>query len=436
MKTKNMNTKELYNEFKGLDFFKDPLPKKISLAAMILSAVAILLSSIHFWPFVDSKKWQMLCLPNLAVFIWITILVSYVIYKKGRWKHTCLLPHISVFAYLILNILSIAFANDTDRAFSFTAKLTLMLIGGYTLFSAAISGKITLRLINIFACTAVAITIFYCFIDRIILGNNTFGFFVNPFKYGTYIGIFVPLAVSYLFFRNQSIGWLFASILMILAMLTCGTLGGIAAIISGIIVLSIIIREWLPRTILLLNLVIGIGLIIIFSANFPTNHLVNEIKLFEADNINLKQRYLEWQAEINLLEERTIPGSAAGSINDYRSSYYYRLPKLNTIEAFDQNGWLTTGAEIGFLGFVCFCWIIVHYFKLSYKQLILTKNTGHLLAYKYASISFVSLVSAFVANTFSSIHYNGVLISFVLILVLVSKNNIFDKGLYEQQTKI
>jgi len=431
-----MNNKELYNKLIDLDYFKEPLPKTMSIIGMTLSAIGILFSSLHFWPFAESKKWQMFCLPNIVVFIWITILVCYFTYRKGKWKHPSLLPHISVLAYLTLNILSIAFANDTERAINFTAKLTLMLIGGYTLFNAAISGKVTLRLIYILACSAVSLSVFYCFLERFILGNTTFGFFDNPYKYGTYIGILVPLAVSYLFFRPQRLGWLFASLLMILAILTCGTLGGIAAIISGTIVLAIIIRGWLPRTIILLNLVIAIGLIVILSNNSSTAALLNDTKLLESDNINLKQRYIEWQAEINLLEERTVPGTAAGSINDYRSSYYYRLPKLNTLKSFDQNGWTATGAETGFLGLVCFCWIISHYFRLSYKQLIITRKNGYSLDYKYASISFISLISVLIANLFSSIHYNGILIVFVLILVLISKNNIFDKGLYENYTNL
>lgn len=400
---------------------EESIPEILRKSGMALSAVAILFSSLHFWPLADHKKWQLLCIPNLSVIIWIIIISGYFIYRKGRWKNTSLLPHISIFAYLAINLLSIAFANDTSRALNFTAKLILMLIGGYTLFSVAISDKKAYRLIYIIASIAAGISIMYCFLDRFLLRNETFGFFDNPYKYGTYIGMLVPLTVSYLFLLPHYLGWLFGFILLTLAILTCGSLGAIAAIICGMAVLTIVIREWLPRIVIFLSLLAAIGLIIILNNNPAITPIENEIKLLEADNINLKQRYIEWQAELNLLEERTIPGTAAGSINDYRSSYYYRLPKLNTLKAFDQNGWLATAAETGLIGFICFCWIIAYYFKSAYVQFITIRKTEALAEYKYVLINFVSLIATFVANIFSSVHYNGVLIIFVLILVLVSK---------------
>jgi O-antigen ligase len=155
--------------------------------------------------------------------------------------------------------------------------------------------------------------------------------------------------------------------------------------------------------------------------------LWDDIKVSEQDGINLKQRYIEWQAELNLLEERTITGTAAGCINDYRSNFYYRLPKLNTLNAFDQNGWLATGAETGILGLVCFCWIILRHLKLAYLQVTTTDRSESVTAYRYNVANFVGLVVVCVANLFSSVHYNGVLIIFVLLLVLISKSDVLFK---------
>ena len=390
--------------------------------AISLSALAILSSALHFWPFHDHKLWQML-LPNFAVLAWFLIFFSYFIYRKGKWKDMSLLPHLSIFAYLIINILSIAFAQNPARAINYTGKLILIFIGGYALFSSAIHNKATLRVFYIIASTALTICVGYCFVIRFILGSENFGFFDNPFKYGTYIGILTPLCVSYSLMRSKFLGFLFGGLITVFAISTSGSIGTIISITIGMIVLLIIVQGWIPRIVIVSSLLIAMS-ILYFYNNKAMLPLHNDIKLLEADNINLKQRYIEWQAEINLLEERTIPGTAAGAINDYRSNFYYRLPKLNTLKAFDQNGWLASGAETGILGLVIFSWICIYYFKLSFGQLITAKRNSSHNTYKYAAINCVGLISAFVANMFSSVFYNGILIIFILVIVLITKTNL------------
>ena len=147
------------------------------------------------------------------------------------------------------------------------------------------------------------------------------------------------------------------------------------------------------------------------------------MNLQEIDSSNLRQRYIEWQAEINLLEDRTAIGTGAGCINNHRSNYYYRLPKLNTLQAFDQNGWLACGAETGVWGLVCFSWIIVHHVKLAYCQIKKIRHDNSFIKYRFAIANFAGLLALCVANLFSSVHYNGVLIVFVLVLALISKNH-------------
>jgi O-antigen ligase len=139
--------------------------------------------------------------------------------------------------------------------------------------------------------------------------------------------------------------------------------------------------------------------------------------------VNLKQRYVEWQAEINLLEERALAGTGAGCVNDYRSKYYFRLPKLNTLRAFDQNGWLATGAETGILGLVCFCWIVGHHFRLAWQSVISTDQLGRTADRRAVVANFVGLTAACAASLFSSVQYNGVLIVFVLVLALIARTD-------------
>jgi len=107
-------------------------------------------------------------------------------------------------------------------------------------------------------------------------------------------------------------------------------------------------------------------------------------------------------------------GSGAGSVNDYRSNFYYRLPKLNTLAEFDQNGWLAAAAETGVMGLLCFCWIIGEYGKRA--AALLRRNEAAALGVS----GIAGIVGVCVANVFSSVNYNGVLIVFVLVLALVA----------------
>jgi len=391
-----------------------PMSSWMHVSAMVLAGIAIISSAFHFWPFETSKAWRMLCPSNLAVLVWILLFVAYILLKRGKWADTSLFPHLSVFAYVSINVLSIAFAPSLSRAGIFTIKLTLMLLGGYVLFSSAISGTKSLRTVYGLTIAAVTIGVSYCLITRFGFGSDDFGFHSNVYKYGTYIGILTPLCGAYLVTSSGAWRKLLGVVLVVAALISSGSLGAVAAIVAGTVASVIVIRGWFPRFCIIVGLLLGIGLVILFDSNANVSLLQNDIKLAEKDGVNLKQRYIEWQAEINLLGKRTITGTAAGCINEYRSNFYYRLPKLNTLGAFDQNGWLATGAETGVLGFVCFCWILVYYFKQAFWQLTAT-------AHRFAGVNFVGLVAACVANLFSSVHYNGILIVFVLVLVFVSR---------------
>jgi len=396
---------------------------RLQICAVILATVAIITSAFHFWPFENNKTWQMLCPPNLIVLVWILIPAVYALLKRDRQLLTYL-PHVSVFAYLSINILSAAFTPDLNRTITFTVKLALMYTGGYLLFSFAISGKKSLRLIYIAATAAIMISVAWCLIARFGFKSDNFGFFKSPYKYGTYSGILVPLCAAYLFTSPRRSLKLLAAILVIAALISSDSIGALLAVFLGTTAFIILVKNWLVRTYAISCLACGIVFIVLLGSNPVLAPLRDDIKLAEKDGTNLKQRYIEWQAELNLLEERAITGTAAGCINEYRSNFYYRLPKLNTLQAFDQNGWLAIGAETGIMGMVCFCWIIVYYFGLAYRQLANT-NTS---AYRFAVANFAGLTAACVANLFSSVNYNGILIVFVLVLALISRTNLIFEG--------
>jgi hypothetical protein len=400
----------------------NPLP----VCAGVLAGIAIVSSAFHFWPFDGSKAWQMLCPPNFAVSVWILVLIGYSLLKRNQRTSSSLLPHLSVFAYLIINVFSVAFASDPGRAITFTIKLALMLVGGYILFSSAISNTRSLKMLYNLMATAVIISIAYCLVVRFGLDSEEFGFHGSAYKYGTYVGILAPLCTAYFLTSPKSWKIPLGIIISAGALASSGTLGALAAISAGMLATTIMIARWSIRFCILGSVALGIGGLLIVSNVNPASHICDDLKLREKDDINLKQRYIEWQAEINLLEDRTIAGTAAGCINDYRSNFYYHLPKLNTLKAFDQNGWLATGAETGVLGLVCFCWIVLYYGRLALIQVIDSSRKESNVDHKFAVANFSGFIAACVANSFSSVHYNGILIVFVLVLALISRTSFLE----------
>jgi len=391
--------------------------------AIVLAATAVVSSAFHFWPFEGSAAWRIVCVPNLVALAWVLLMAGYALPRHNWPTVSSLLPPLSVFAYVIVNVLSIAFAHDVGRAANFTAKLGLMLVGGYLLFTSAISSTKSLHTLYRMVTVAVIISVSYCLILRFVFNSDNFGFHGSAYKYGTYVGTLAPLSGAYLLMGSKWWNKLLGAVVVTGALISCGTVGCVAAIVAGMVALAIATPGWSVRICAICCLVCGIGPVILFDSSPAFAVLHNDIKLAEKDGANLKQRYIEWQAEVNLLEERSIAGTATGCINEYRSNFYYRLPKLNTLKAFDQNGWLATGAETGILGLVCFCWIFVYYFKPAYSQVTTRGVTGFGVAHRFAIANLVGLLAASVANLFCSVHYNGILIVLVLVLAFILRTN-------------
>ncbi|UCG48445.1 MAG: O-antigen ligase family protein [Phycisphaerales bacterium] len=389
--------------------------------ALALTGMAIVSSAFHFWPFEDKQVWRMLCLPNLGAFLWIAALSLYGLSGRGRRRISTLLPHVSILAYVAVNVMSIAFAAGPGRAVSFTIKLALMLIGGYLLFCSAMSGVRPMRTIYGLIIAAAVICVSYSLLGKYGVHGSESGFFGNSYKYGTYVGTLVPLCAAYLFMSSRDWQRLLGGVLVVEALISSSSLGCVAAIAAGMVVSAIVVPRWWVRFYIMGCLLAGIGVLVLLGSSGASLSLQEDMALAEKDGTNLRQRYIEWQAEMNLLEERSFTGTGAGCVNDYRSNFYYRLPKLNTLKAFDQNGWIATSAETGVFGLVCFCWIVVYHLRLAYAQLTTASEVAPAAAQRFATANFVGFSALFVANLFSSVHYNGVVIVFALVLALISR---------------
>ncbi len=383
-----------------------------------LSILAILTAGFHFWPFDKIRLWQMLNVPNLCCLAGVATLALFMIHGQIKHKKMTWLPHVSIWAYIAINIFSIACADTLTRPLNYTIKLCIVLLGGYTLFRLAVTTEKALRILLRASIICTLIVVGSCLYYRLAIDNTQFGFQRNVFKYGTTIGILVPMSCLYLI-SGSPFSKALAILLAPLACFTAGSLGAILSIGAGLLTGVLLNKNRVVKCLLCLSFLLS-GITVITTKHMLKPSALADFDLKENDQTNLRQRYIEWQAEINLLEKRGIIGTGAGSINDYRSHFYYRLPKLNTLKAFDQNGFLAVGAEIGLLGLLMFLWILVHHSQLlidTFKTI--NHKQRHPLAPMLIPVC-ASWISMAVANLFSSIHYNGILIWFVLLLAMIS----------------
>jgi hypothetical protein len=387
--------------------------------ALLLASAAVVLSALHFWPFEQSRTWQMVAPPNLAAALGIALVVSHALWRR-RWQVvTASLPHVSVLAFITFCLSSVAFAHSPGRALAYGVKSCLVLTGGYLLVGAAVRDKKSLRLLYGMATLGVALATAGCLLTRYGWSWQRFGFYGSGYKYGTYVGILAPFCAVYLLERG---GWrrIGGAVLLLGAGMSCATLGALAGITAGVAVFLVVGRRGPARVLALGALLLGTAAALVFPPE-AGGTLRDDLALRESDAVHLRQRYIEWQAQLNLVGERTVAGTGAGSINDYRSEYYRRLPKLNTLAAFDQNGWLACGAEMGIFGLVCFAWMILVHFRMVVASLGTVAPGAD--DREFAVANPVGLTAACVTNLFSSVHYNGVLIALVLVLALSAKTH-------------
>jgi len=391
---------------------------RLDMLFVSLAGVTIVTSALHFWPFRDSGLWQILNIPNFCCGISLATAALFLITKKYRSIVLNFIPDISVMSYLAINILSISFADGLSRPLSYTIKLGLVFIGGLFLFQKALTNPKALKLCYLFLVIAVSLSIINCILTRLFFDQKQFGFHGNVFKYGTYIGILVPLCSIYLL-SGSTLQVLIATLIITFGMFSAGSAGACLAIFAGLITALVMIPKASIKLSIFLCILLATVALYVSNKTFD-GAITRDFIIKEDDGINLRQRYIEWQAEINLLEKRGIIGTVAGCVNDYRSHFYYRLPKLNTLRACDQNGFLAVGAETGLLGLVAFIWILINYGKMSFQDCLYLQANRNSQVGAMATANTAAFISAITANFFSSVHYNGILIIFVFLLSLIS----------------
>ena len=387
--------------------------RHIDTCANVLVGIAVVGSAFHFWPGEESKIWQVFNFSNSAVFIWAIILALMVF--KDKKKVVSSMPSICVWGYLVISMLSIAFTKDIGRSVGFNMKLTAIMVAGYSLICFSGKSMPAIKRIYYFTTAAVLVSVGTALVTKFWWPANGLGFHGNIFKYGTYVGPMAALCGAYWFGGEGILKKLFAAVIVAGAVLSSATVGALASILAGMMVVTVVIKNTKAR----LGIIVFVGLAVVLLFLLPAKNdglsIAKDFKLTEADGGNVRQRYIEWQAELNMLEKRAGAGTAAGAINDYRSEFYYRLVKLNTLKAFDLNGWLACGAEIGVVGLMCLGWMFYSYGKKSWRAIV----HGSDEVKRLAGANLAALITAAVANVFGCLMYNGIIIVFVLILAMI-----------------
>jgi O-antigen ligase len=381
-------------------------------AACLAAAWSVLAIAVHLGPFEGRHTLEMLAPVNLGIILWVLFAGTAALFStRMRRLIADNLPDVSIWCLLAIAAASVAVSPHVRQSASSLAKLALMYIGAMTLFSVACGRDGWADRLCIAALAAACIAMIASAASRL-SGDAGWGFFDNPYKYGTATTILFVLGIVYLASRQSLWAWL-AAPATALAAITTVTLGGLCGIAAGLLAGVLVLWHRPARLRLATGLLTLAAVLVILWQTPVLSHLRDDARTGDSNGHDLRQRYIEWQAQLNLLEQRPVAGTGLGCVNEYRSMFYGRLPKLNTLQPFDRNGWLLIAAETGIFGLVAFVWVIVGAGRKAWQAARAPSSQT-----KVAATAFAALVAACVAGTFSSVNYNGVINSFVLVLAL------------------
>lgn len=381
-------------------------------ASCLAAAWSVLTIALHLWPVEGRHTLETLAPANLGIVLWVLIAGAVALFSnRTRRLIADNLPDVSVWCLLAIAAASVAFSPHVWQSATSLAKLALMYVGAMTLFGVACGRDGWANRLYTMALAAACIAMIASVASRL-LGREGWGFFDNPYKYGTVTTILFILGIVHLASKQSHWAWLVAPMTALAGILTI-TLGGLCGIVAGLLAGILALTHRPARLRLAICLLTLAVILAVFWQTPFLSHLRDDARIGDSNGRDLRQRYIEWQAQLNLLEQRPVAGTGLGCINEYRSMFYGRLPKLNTLQPFDRNGWLLIAAETGSFGLVAFVWVLVSAGRKAWRTARSAGRQAHL-----AAAAFAALAAGCAANTFSSVNYNGVINSFVLVLAL------------------
>jgi hypothetical protein len=158
----------------------------------------------------------------------------------------------------------------------------------------------------------------------------------------------------------------------------------------------------------------------IFMSSIETKKRIGIRKYPELeDQKHIKQRYMEWQAALNMFVKQPLIGFGAGNYQNYIGNHYGILPKVNTMEPNSDNLYLVIASTTGLFGLSALIWILSYFYKSS---LILVKKTDNSFTKIIGLWGVGSILSISIYAFFTSFFVVSLMFMFVLIVSIIQSN--------------
>jgi len=337
---------------------------------------------------------------------------------------------LALVAVAVVSVVQLTEPNQLKEAAKDILQLIVYFIAAYMLFTNLLREPSRMRIAVYALLIGASVVVAYGVWQYLVLGyiapfdvGATFG---NRHTYGAYLAIILPLAFGLLLEaekRWQRV-WLILLILLGAASVLYGaTVIALAAGLVGAGLIGTRRRPWHAAIAVLVLLVLAVGLPPNRSAAVNDFFTFTESGWVEGSYERMtdvpKQRYIEWLAALNVLEERPVLGVGAGNYQLAIGSYYYgTMPNLDSIEPDSYSAYLVTAASMGLLGLTCLIAVLLHFGVQARRSALAILPSP--LERGLARGGWGMICAAVVHNMFSSYLVRGVGLVFVFCLALIT----------------
>lgn len=132
----------------------------------------------------------------------------------------------------------------------------------------------------------------------------------------------------------------------------------------------------------------------------------------------IKNRYIEMQASLNLLSENTLLGVGLGNFQNQIGTFYKDLPKVNTAEINQNSGYLIVASTMGILGLSALLWLFFLAWKHARRRFKSHTQDKHIFLGLAGSI-----LACMIESLFSYLFVASLLTPFIFIVYLTFKES-------------
>jgi O-antigen ligase len=134
---------------------------------------------------------------------------------------------------------------------------------------------------------------------------------------------------------------------------------------------------------------------------------------------HIKNRYLEIQASLNLVSKNTLLGVGLGNYQDNIGTCYNDLPKVNTAEPNQHNGYLIIASTTGLFGLSALLGLFFFMLGNAWKRSRSSRED------QYWHLGLMgSILACMIENLFSYLFVATLLVPFIFIVYLIFRENI------------